>query len=651
VTDKRDDMSRTVSGALLQARDVEHVSFAARAPVALAGLPSVEGFTGRRPALAELAKALRPADDDGAPVVISAVAGLAGVGKTTLAVRAAHDAVAEGWFPGGVLFVDLQGYDPQQLVTPESALSTFLRALGLPAEHIPAERAGREVLYRSRLAELAGSALIVLDNASSADQVRPLLPGSSAHRVLVTSRHTLGDLAGARQLDLNVLDDEEAVALVDTALRAARPDDDRIAEHPDQARELVGLCGHLPLALSIVAAILVDDRDQPVDELTEALREASRRLGELSYGDSLGVHSAFELSYHRLTPAEARLFRLLSLNPGRQVSVQAAAALADLSVRETAKLLNALRRAHMIEYGEPRGWFRCHDLLRLYSEDRAEHDEKPADRYAAIVRVLDHYAVATRAADEQRNPAVDTYRAAIDWLDTERSTLVDAVVLADRMGCHAQTMRLAFSLGRFLFYRRHWRDCAQTYQLAYAAARQAADWPGVAKAVHGMGKLERELRHHAVAQVHYGELLAICREIGDRPTTAQALHNLGSIARRRSEFDLAIDHYVEALAVYREVGNRRGEADVAHNLGVIARKHRDYQTALEYFGEALHLARLCEDRLRQGRVMEQIGSLASRQHDPAWARDWWGQAVDAYAAAGRTRQAAAVRRKLRRLDR
>ncbi len=227
------------------------------APTALAQLPpEVTGFTGRDDELAVLAGLLDP-DATAGPVLVSAVAGLAGVGKTALAVAAGHAAVRQGWFGGGVLFIDLHGYD-EAPVEPGQALDALLRALGVPAEHIPPTTEERAGLYRSVLAQVTAPVLVIADNASSETQVRPLLPGAGPHKVLVTSRHTLAGL-DARLVDVTVLDDDAAVGLLDGALRAGRPSDDRITADAGAAGRLAGVCGGLPLALQITAALLKAD--------------------------------------------------------------------------------------------------------------------------------------------------------------------------------------------------------------------------------------------------------------------------------------------------------------------------------------------------------------------------------------------------------
>ena len=283
---------------------------------------------------------------------MSAVAGLAGVGKTTLAVEAGHAARRQGWFPGGVLFIDLHGYE-EVPVQPKQALEALLLALGVAAEHIPPGLDERAALYRSVLAQTGDPVLVIADNASSEAQVRPLLPGCGPHKVVVTSRHTLAGL-GARLVDVTILDDDAGVELLATALRAARPDDDRIARDPEAARRLARLCGGLPLALQISAALLKGDPTLSAAELAGELALESERLEKLRYDDGSGsaaysVAAAFELSYRRLEPIPARVFRLLPVDPGPNVSTVAAAHLADLPVSKARGVLAGLAQGHLIE--------------------------------------------------------------------------------------------------------------------------------------------------------------------------------------------------------------------------------------------------------------------------------------------------------------
>jgi hypothetical protein len=369
---------------VLQGRDIQatfHLPAAAR--LALAQLPPAStGFTGRDDELAVLAELLNPARTSGTAMV--SVAGLAGVGKTTLAVEAGHAALARGWFGGGVLFIDLHGYDVR-LVEPSQALDALLRALGIPAEHIPPGEEERTGLYRSVLAEITEPVLVIADNASSEAQIRPLLPGAGRHKVLVTSRHTLAGL-NARLVDATVLDNEAAIALLDAALRAARPGDDRITCDWDTAGRLAQVCGGLPLALQITAALLKADPVLSTAELADQLADEKDRLAALRYDDGSGqsapsVAAGLELSYHRLDDIVARVFRLLPVNPGPDVSTAAAAVLADLPVSQMRQVLGGLMRAHLVE-SAPVGadrW-RMHDLIRLYARQLAESPGQAYDQ-------------------------------------------------------------------------------------------------------------------------------------------------------------------------------------------------------------------------------------------------------------------------------
>jgi NB-ARC domain len=430
----------TISGGLffgpvLQGHDIQ-VTFVlpVAAPLALTQLPAVTaGFTGRDSELAVLADLLDPARAASA-VVVSAVAGLAGVGKTTLAVEAGHAALRRGWFKGGVLFLDLHGYDERQ-VEPGQALDDLLRALGVPAEHIPADLDERAGLYRSVLAEFRDPVLVIADNASSEAQVRPLLPGKGPHKVLVTSRHTLAGLR-ARLVDVSVLDEQASVELLDAALRVARPSDDRITTGAETARRLGTICGGLPLALQIVAALLIADPGLNAADLAEELAIESERLEQLAYDDggatSPSVAAAFELSYRRLEESEVRVFRLLPVNPGPDLSTAAAAILADLPVKKARRVLTALARAHMIETARgDSGRWRMHDLLRLYAQQLSDAAAEVRARDEARDRLLGYYmSMAVFAIGHLRAPPgmmmaeEFTGRSeALAWLDAERANL------------------------------------------------------------------------------------------------------------------------------------------------------------------------------------------------------------------------------------
>ncbi|WHT21879.1 NB-ARC domain-containing protein [Crossiella sp. CA-258035] len=499
----RNEISGTVMGNVVQGRDIA-VSLPTATPVAVTGLPAQAVFVGRRVELGRLANALDPAgaNSPGGSVVVSAVAGLAGVGKTTLAVRAAHDAIAAGWFPGGVLMVDLRGYDaPERQVLPSAALASLLGALGTPSEHIPADQSDRERLWRSRLAQRHASGqrmLIVLDNASSSDRVRPLLPGTDGHRVVITSRHSLADLDGARLLDVDVLSAEQAIDLLQQELVAAHPGDDRVRADPGAADRLGQLCGGLPLAVRIAAALLGADPDQPVSELTEALAAEHNRLEELEYDGSLSVRAAFDLSYQHLGQKPAQLFRLLALNPGPEISTEAAAALANRPTVETRRLVGQLRRAHLLLPGSARGRWRMHDLVRVYATERISQD--PA-KEPALERLINYYLTNTQEAGRhfgahtqhaKEGGQVTTWKEAIEWLDTEYPNLLTTVTLAHNTGRSHCALHLPLALYPYFHLRKHWTDWVATHRLALLAARRLRDRQGEGFALINLGSALRD---------------------------------------------------------------------------------------------------------------------------------------------------------------
>lgn len=363
----------------------------------VAGLPARSTtFTGRAAAVEALLALLAPFGDpapaggDPAPAepeasvaptaparaaTVGVVVGMPGVGKTELVLQSAERALREpGWFPGGFLFADLAGYDPDpaRRATPADVLDDFLRTLGVPAEGIPPGTDARSALLRSTLAARAARGLrtlVLLDNAGGEQQVRPLLPGDPATPALITSRTKLA--VGARPFAVQVLDGPTSVDLLREALRYAGPADTRIESDPEAALRIAELCAGLPLALHIVAALLVDFPTRPPADLGRALQAEHTRLDRLELGDR-AVRAAFDLSYRHLTAEQARLFRLLPVNPGPDVSTETAARLAALDEEQTAVLLQELGRAHLIEPGRTWGRWRMHDLLRLYADETGE---------------------------------------------------------------------------------------------------------------------------------------------------------------------------------------------------------------------------------------------------------------------------------------
>jgi hypothetical protein len=439
------DTLRELCSLILETLAQFGTGLAATAPTPAQLPPSVPEFTGRDGDLRLLAELLDPRKAPG-PVVVSAVAGLAGVGKTSLAVQAGHAALRRGWFGGGVLFIDMHGYDDRRIDAAQ-ALEVLLRALAVPSERIPPNVEERAALYRSMLARIGQSVLVIADNASSEAQVRPLLPGIDRHRMLVTSRHTLAGL-GSRLIDITVLSKEASLKLLDAALRVAWPEDDRIDANPQASSRLVAICAGLPLALQIAAALLKADTTLSVNDLADLLSNEAKRLKALRYDDGAGssapsIEAAFELSYRRLSDPAARMFRLLSVDPVSEISTAAAAALAGISIANAQQLLADLARAHLIDVTPGRGGRRrMHDLVRLYARQLSEEYVAEDGWEQAVDRLLGYYLHSAAAADarlslQMTEKMADSHVGSVDakaLQDIERGGLVAAATLSHSTG-------------------------------------------------------------------------------------------------------------------------------------------------------------------------------------------------------------------------
>lgn len=618
----RNVLSGTVIGNVIQGRDVT-LSLPAAVPIAVSGLPPQTVFVGREAGLTRLAEHLDPNTDRATrtPVAILAVSGLAGVGKTALAVRAARDALEAGWFPGGVLMVELRGYEPpERRVEPSAALASLLNALGTPFERIPPDQTDRERLWRSLLADrdVAGQrTLIVLDNASSSQQIWPLLPATSSHRVLVTSRHSLADLEGTRLFDLEVMAADQAVALLKEELATARPDDDRLSVDTAAANRLVQFCSGLPLAVRIIAALLAGDPHQPIIELVESLAIEHHRLEEFNYDGCLSVRAAFDLSYLHLTHAQAQLFRRLALNPGPEISTDAAAALANVGTPTTRRLISQLHRAHLVQPGTSRSRWRMHDLLRLYAAERAAEDQ---DREAAIDRLLRHYIttsqiarryLVTPVASRDLGARFKTRQEAVDWLDIEHPNLTSAVTLAYDQGNYAHTAALANALYEFFDLRLHLNDWITTHELALVATHKLEDRQSEGSVLVRLGWAFWRLGWHQKAENSHRLALELCRNLGDRVGEADAILGLGTTFRSINRCNDAAQCHQQALALYRELGDLHGEARALNGLGLRC-ADRDVgrpDDAERYYRQALQIYRNAGDSDGEANELGNLGNL------------------------------------------
>lgn len=645
------------------------------APTALDALPARPvPFVGRHHELRVLLDALAPTDTGGPQtVLVTAVSGLGGIGKTALAVEAGHRACEQEWFPGGVLFVDLHGYD-EEPVSPEQALEALLRALGTASQHIPTSADERAALYRSILAQRArerGPMLVLADNISLPDQVRFLRPGGANHRLLITSRERLPQL-GARLLPLDELTSRASYDLLDRALRMADPQDHRIPSEADAALEVAARCGHLPLALQIAAARLVVDRLKPVSELAAELAEARDRLIHLDDGDR-SVRAAFDLSFRRLPPEQARLLGLLAVAPGPEVTTPVINALTGADTPPRRDLL-ALSRAHLIEQGTSRGRWRLHDLVREFGANVVRRDEEVAAR----TRVLAFYCQWAESADARLRwlpgrPEPELFPdrvAALTWFDEERAGLVGTLQWAHDPHYAVATVRLAELLAVYLDWRRYFDDLIVVSDAARKAAAYAAEHhheaalcTNLGNALAGAGRpedaidaLDSALSLYRLVGDQHGEAIALSsrgahlrgldrgaeavetlqraielyRTTADQLCEAIAWTALGLALAQEGRVAEAIDAHTCGHDLFRHLGDRHREGIASNNLGSALLQNGRVAEAIGSYARALEIYREFEDWYRTGRTLENL----ARAHDAAGSPDpsatAWRQAAEAF---------------------
>jgi tetratricopeptide (TPR) repeat protein len=649
-------------------------------PVVPRQLPvAVRHFAGRASELAVLDGLLSEAARQPGLAVISAIGGTAGVGKTALAVHWGHR-VADR-FPDGQLYVNLRGFDPSGApVTPGAALRGFLAALGLPPGQVPADADAQEGLYRSLLA--GRRMLIVLDNARDAAQVRPMLPGSACCSVIVTSRNRLAGLAaveGAHLLSLDVLTDAEARELLSRRLGPGRA-----RREPAAVSELIDLCARLPLALSIAAARAATEPFCPLTALAVELRDAHRRLDALDAGDALtSMRAVFSWSHGTLSDPAARMFRLLGIHPGPDVSAPAAASLAGVRLDQAREALTELTRGHMLAEPSP-GRYVFHDLLRAYAAEQAAAADDDQARYAAVGRMLDHYLHTAHTAalllKPSREPVIlapprpgvttedlADYRQALDWLETEHKVLLAAVALAAENGFDACAWQLPASMD-FLDRRGHWQESAAIQRIALAAATRLGNTAGRAMASRALGTACAWLASYDQALAYMTESLKLYRELGDHGGQARVHQSLCWLAGQQGRRSDALGHAEQALALFEASGNRAGQAaalnalgyshallgdpqrarafcqqalalnqalgirrDEAHawdSLGYAEHQLGRYGDAVDCYQNALRLFRELGDLFNQADILTHLGDAHHAANDQRQAQNAWQQALD-----------------------
>jgi len=575
-------------------------------------------FIGRSRELAELDHALA-ADGNPAPAVVALICGTPGVGKTALALRWAHR--TRHRFPDGHLYVDLRGYDPGRSVPPAAALSRLLAELGVTGSDVPADL--DDMIARFRAETSDRQMLILLDNAGSAEQVRPLLPGTTRSRVLITSRDSLAGLVAlndAYRVTVNPLSATDAEMLLRRLIgQRARSDRGSTAALAEQ-------CARLPLALRVAAELAGSSPTLPLVDLVAELADRRRRLDVLDPGGDVraAVRTVFSWSYQQLDPAAASAFRRLGLHPGPSFDAGAVAALIGVTPDDGARLLNALVRASLV-HRLNHGRYGLHDLLRAYAEELTYRTDDAETLRSAATGLLNYYVTRswnavqalypTSSGYGQRPPAVagapPKPRDAAEarrWLDAELPAMTLLGEFAERHGRPDFVINLALNLHRYL-EGGHYAEALAIHTYALDAARRRGDQSALAHTLTNLGGIHRLLGHYSKADDCHREALTAHRATGDRLGQARTLSNLGILAERQGDCAEARRYHGEALSAYRDAGDRFGEAATLANLGNVHSQLGRMAEAFGVFTEALGLFRDLDDRAGQAVALSNLGDV------------------------------------------
>jgi tetratricopeptide (TPR) repeat protein len=609
--------------------------------------PDVTHFTGRAGELDWLDGLLAEARRRPA-MLVTAITGTAGAGKTALAVHWARQ--AQDHFADGTLYTDLCGYAPAPQLSPEQVLDGFLRALNIPATAIPAGLEAQTALYRSLLE--GKHVLIVLDNASTPGRIRPLLPGSPGCAVVVTSRSRLSELVardGARRLGIQPLPPSEAVTLLGQIAGT-----ERIAADPGAAAEVVRKCACLPLAVRIAAERAAAHPHLQLADLAYELHGEQNRLDTLATGDDedTAIRAVLSWSYRALTPPTARLFRLLGLHPGPDISIPAAAALSALTVGKTRRLLDELASGHLLEE-LARNRYRLHDLLRDYAAERARTEEPGQDQDRAMGRMLSWYLHTADAADHQVTPRSYHVRLdppgtdcqplsftsrgqALEWCQAEQRNLLAAARQASNAGQLTIAWQIPVTLWDYFFLRKPWADWIAILTTALAAARQARDRYGEAWTRHNLGEAYFLHGQPHQARSHVAMARAIFCEIGDHWGETEALSNHGYLHLTLGEIHQALDDLHQALTMWRSASSSWGEAWTLHSLGEAYLKLQQPSDAINCLDQALATFNTIGDQHGRGYALRTLGLSHAQNGQPSQAIHQFRLALDVHDETGDT---------------
>lgn len=644
--------------------------------------PAPRLFAGRAVELAALSAVSAARVDTGQALAISVVGGAGGVGKTWLALHWAHRNLDR--FPDGQLFVNLRGFDPSgvRMSTP-AALRCLLDGLGVDMTDIPADFEAQVGLYRSLVA--GRRMLILIDNVGDAAQVDPLLPGSASCTVLITSRDRLTGLVsahGAQPLLVDMLPDSDARALL-----ALRLGDARLAAEPESVADLLACCAGLPLALSIVAGRAQELSEFPLSTVAADLHDAASRLAALDDDPTTGVRACLSWSYSALSPAQARVFGLLGLAPGPDISLPAAANLAGLDLNEARIVLRGLVRVSLLQQHAP-DRYRMHDLVRLYASEQASRSVRLRYRRAALLRLMDFYTHTAHRGERLLDPSRPLISlnqphagvhpldhgdraATLAWFEAEHACLLAALELAVTEGWDACGWRLAWAMGTFHWRRGHQDDNIATWRVALVAAQRLGEPTYQAQAHRRLGLAFARAGDQAEAAGHLGRALDLSERVGDvigqahthesiawvhegQGEDEQALRHaarslellrtadcpvweayarslVGWYHARLGRYDQAAGYCATALSVQRGSDDREGQADTLDSLGYIAHRVGRYALAIDYYTQARDLAKDLGHAYAEAHRQAALGDVHNALGQPDDARQAWQAALDLYA--------------------
>jgi len=623
-------------------------------------------FTGRKEQL-EKANTLIDSEigaNRTAPPIL-AIYGMPGVGKSTFAVHLAH--LQENRFPYAQLYVNLREIDGKNK-DPYRILADFLRVLGIEERFIPDDLESRASIYRSQLNNK--KALILLDNASDISQVRPLLPASPSCAVIITSRRPLSALEGANPFNLGILSKDEALLFLSQLIG-----NDRIQSEPEEAKQVVALCGQLPLAIRIAGGTMREKPHWTVGYYVNRLIDEKKRLGQLKL-DDLDVRASFNISYHELSQAEARLFRLLNVLDVSDFSCEIATAILNVKNNDAVDEIEVLAKVQLLEpIGE--GRYRFHDLVRLYSKEQLEKKEKPKTRNAARLRAINWYVrqstilglsfdpytrrQVSNLLKVERNRSADTERInlqnALAWFELERRNLISLVESANKPAEYKIVWLLAHYLSPFLGYREFWEDMIHINTKALEAVNRVGDQSGKGIILNNLGNGYLSIRNWKNAISCFEQSKVVGLKLGNRQGESTTLMNIGSVFLGQHKYPEAIQKYEESLAISREIKDLFGESqtliglasvyekmgvleksvdllsqsitiskiqgDLFHegmalgNLGITYRKKGRFEDAISCYKEALRISREIGNRHRESDTLHNLGSLLGDKKDLA----------------------------------